>query len=737
MKKTFILIISLVLTTSLFSQAPEAFNYQAIARDAKGDVLVNKAVSVLIEILNESSVVYSESHNVVTNQFGLLNLQVGKGTPVQSLFSDIDWSTGNYFISVSIDTNGGTDFTNLGSAQLLSVPYALYAGKSAGSVWQKNNDNIYYNKGKVGIGTSSPVNSLTVVNSDDIIGQSTNTSVAEFQRTYQNSNATMQIYAYPSTTDLPQYLRSSIMLYTTHDAKNLKLSATPTGGSIQFLTDGWVDSTSERMRITSSGDIGIGTTRPKLKLDINGGIKIGNSNNNYAGAIRWTGSDFEGYNGSSWLSLTGVGSPGDWTSSGNNIFYTKGNVSIGSTKSGSFNNSKLFVRDGWLQVSDSNDNEDAGIVISHLHRSGYGYARTLHMVYEGVNGDPFTEFRIRNTADDQTVTSWAVGADNSDADKFIISSRTNTTSGASPSFGTQQLVINTDGHIGIGNANPEVKLRIEDNITGSADNALIRLRNAASDSYTGVSIALESNDKATGTSLTHTSSTYTRIPDFNDMGVISTNGRGFSIYSYSDYGSIRFYTNHIGTDIIERMRIDSAGHVGIGTTTPQNALSIEGSEETWPGRIFLSVKNKSTSTQSLAYMTATAGQTGHTMALGYISDTYTANDDYPAIADYGVLASSGKGMMLSATRSDQSAGVIKFCSGQGPGNAFIERMRIDSTGNVGIGVTNPQRSLQVKDVMRLEPISTPPSSPSEGDIYMDATTHKLMVYDGTQWQACW
>lgn len=57
-------------------------------------------------------------------------------------------------------------------------------------------------------------------------------------------------------------------------------------------------------------------------------------------------------------------------------------------------------------------------------------------------------------------------------------------------------------------------------------------------------------------------------------------------------------------------------------------------------------------------------------------------------------------------------------------------------GNVGFGIA-PVRSLHIKSVMRLEPTTTAPTSPAEGDIYMNATTHKLMVYDGTTWQACW
>ncbi len=61
----------------------------------------------------------------------------------------------------------------------------------------------------------------------------------------------------------------------------------------------------------------------------------------------------------------------------------------------------------------------------------------------------------------------------------------------------------------------------------------------------------------------------------------------------------------------------------------------------------------------------------------------------------------------------------------------------NSSGNVGIGTTEPRRKLHVNDVMRLEPRNTAPSTPSKGDIYFDGVQNKLRVYDGTTWQNCW
>jgi hypothetical protein len=58
-------------------------------------------------------------------------------------------------------------------------------------------------------------------------------------------------------------------------------------------------------------------------------------------------------------------------------------------------------------------------------------------------------------------------------------------------------------------------------------------------------------------------------------------------------------------------------------------------------------------------------------------------------------------------------------------------------GNVGLGVADPVRTLQVSDVMRLEPRVSAPSLATMGDMYVRSSDGKLMVYDGSTWQACW
>lgn len=119
-----------------FGQVPEAINYQAIARDASGASLANQNIGLRITILEGSQfgpVEYTETHTVATNQFGLFSIQVGRGTPVTGTFSAVEWFDADQWLQVEMDPNGGSSYFLMGTSELLSVPYALYAER-AGSV---------------------------------------------------------------------------------------------------------------------------------------------------------------------------------------------------------------------------------------------------------------------------------------------------------------------------------------------------------------------------------------------------------------------------------------------------------------------------------------------------------------------------------------------------------------------------------------------------------------------------
>ena len=125
MRLLFLFLIIFLPLFSGFSQSPQGFNYQAIVRDINGNIRSNQGVQFIFQIRDASgSSVYEEVHSVVTNKYGLADdIIIGKGATSDD-FSAIDWSNGNFFVNVKVD---GVD---MGTTQLLSVPYALYALKA-------------------------------------------------------------------------------------------------------------------------------------------------------------------------------------------------------------------------------------------------------------------------------------------------------------------------------------------------------------------------------------------------------------------------------------------------------------------------------------------------------------------------------------------------------------------------------------------------------------------------------
>ena len=145
MKKIFLFIVTLVFGINLtFAQSPQSFKYQAVVRDASGIVIENQNVGIMIDILNSGGVtVYSEEHFATTNQFGLINIEIGGGTVYSGDFTTINWGTDSYFVQIELDETGGGTYQLMGTSQLLSVPYAIYANKS-GNI--NNNDTSAINE---------------------------------------------------------------------------------------------------------------------------------------------------------------------------------------------------------------------------------------------------------------------------------------------------------------------------------------------------------------------------------------------------------------------------------------------------------------------------------------------------------------------------------------------------------------------------------------------------------------
>lgn len=137
MKNLTALLVCIVLATCTFAQSPQQFNYQGVARDAGGNILANQAISVQFSLHDASptgTVEYQETHALTTNQFGLFNTAVGSGTVVSGTFSAIDWGSASKYLQVELDPAGGSSYVDMGTSQLLSVPYALYAENGGGTL---------------------------------------------------------------------------------------------------------------------------------------------------------------------------------------------------------------------------------------------------------------------------------------------------------------------------------------------------------------------------------------------------------------------------------------------------------------------------------------------------------------------------------------------------------------------------------------------------------------------------
>lgn len=332
------------------AQAPQGFNYQGVARNTSGEPLANQNVSVKTSILNDSqlgTLIYSETHSVTTNQFGLFTLIIGSGAVGTGTFNAIDWSTGSKYLKVEIDPTGGSTYSLSGTTQLLSVPYALYAAKSgsggtsSASQWVDDSFGINYTKGKVSIGENSNEAWLQVT-------KDATTTDRSFLRLYNTSNlqdanvgsyfmagtgnnmAGLDITVnsknyFPALGSGGQGIVRSEKLVLTSQA-----STNAADGYVAITTGGvWNPATvgTERVRVTATGNVGIGTTTPTQKLDVIGKVRISDLSLTPT-APRIIATDANGVLG--YRDIADFGS-GVWQANAVGINYNGGRVGLGTS----------------------------------------------------------------------------------------------------------------------------------------------------------------------------------------------------------------------------------------------------------------------------------------------------------------------------------------------------------------------------------------------------------------------
>ena len=134
MKKSMLLVALFILTSvALKAQSPQKINFQSIVRNTNGLIVSNKSVKFKITILSDSTKgtpVYSETHLKTTDAIGLVSLQIGTGTVASGVFSSLNWGNASHFIKLEADFTGGNTYVTLGTQELMSVPYAMYAAKT-------------------------------------------------------------------------------------------------------------------------------------------------------------------------------------------------------------------------------------------------------------------------------------------------------------------------------------------------------------------------------------------------------------------------------------------------------------------------------------------------------------------------------------------------------------------------------------------------------------------------------
>lgn len=547
MKQIFSWLAGFILTaTTIFAQSPELINYQAVARDGSGNIMASQAVSVRIGIYSGAggtTKVYEETHGTTTNAYGLINLQIGGGTPVSGTFPAINWGANEHHIQIEVDAGSG--YVNLGKSQLVSVPYALYAkdvdnDKDEQTLSLSGNTLSISNGNSVSLPTGTTYTAGSGIN---ITGTTISNTAPDQTVTITGGGATSVGGSYPNFTV------SSTDNNTTYSAgTGLSLSGTTFNAmsSTAMWNANQLQGRSVSSTAPSSGEV-----------------------------LKWT--------GSAWAPGTdNSGGGGIWSQSGSNAYYNTGNVGIGTSSpsadlevsgtsaslhiDGTSTAALRWQKSGsskWGFLAEAPGTGKFGL-FDYDATGGSGYRLTmdnsgqlglgtqspselLH-IYQNTSGNSVHSLvqSASNTAG--AFASYDVDAANGDA-AFRMAKSGVTKAGMlwdDSNNGAKLFIYNqipygiwlngTTGYVGIGTGSPDQQLHVYK----SSGTSYIRVSDGTSGLTSGLRVGM--------------------------------NGSGGAYILNDETNSL-----NLGAGGSTDMTISSAGNVGIGTTTPSYPLDIAGS----------------------------------------------------------------------------------------------------------------------------------------------------------------